>query len=183
MTVATVVVILVLAYLVAAAATYFRARGPRIVQCPVTHETVRIELDATRAAVLLAPRSEMLVRQCSLWPERRACAQWCCDDVAFSSHGCRLEAILADWYQGKQCAFCGRAVPRPAFGALAPALRAPDGRLVEWADIEPMHLYDVLATHQAVCGSCDVAETFRSRYADWVVERPPRGGDQRPPVV
>ena len=172
MTFGLMVLLLAAAYAAAAVWTYHHTRGVRVVRCPVTHQTVRIELAAARAAALLAPRSAVTVRTCSLWPERRSCAQWCCDDIEMSRHGCRMDAILAEWYAGKRCAYCQREVRPPAMGELRPALRAPDGELIEWSDIDPTRLYDVLATHQPVCASCDVAETFRSRHGDWVVERP-----------
>ena len=183
MTLTLALLVLAATYGAFAVWTYWRASGVRVVRCPVTHETVRIELAAVRAAVLLAPSSDLVVRRCSLWPQRRNCAQWCCDEIETSPSGCRMEAILADWYQGKRCAYCGRSVPRPAVGDLPPALRAPDGAIVEWSAIEPTRLFDVLATHQAVCASCDVAETFRSRHGDWVVERPRPDDGPRAPLA
>ena len=172
MTVTLFVVLMAVAYIAAAASIWYRSRGVRVVRCPATRQAARIELASARAGLLLTPLAQVPVRRCTLWPERRDCAQWCCDEIELSPHGCRMEGILADWYQTKRCAFCGRTVPRPALGEIKPALRAPDGHVVEWSDIEPARLFDVLVTHQPVCASCDVAETFRSRYADWVVERP-----------
>jgi hypothetical protein len=73
-------------------------------------------------------------------------------------------------------------IPELQWGSLPPALRAPNGRVVEWTDIEPSALFDVLVTHQPVCASCDVAETFRTRYADRVVERTAAGNRPTTPA-
>jgi hypothetical protein len=170
------VVIAVAALLYAAFAlqTYFRTRGVRFVHCPGTRSTAVVELDAIRAGMFLAPMSDVTVRRCSLWPERRDCNQWCCDEIEYSSNGCVFRGILVDWYRNKRCAICQRDIPPIERGNLRPSLRAPDGRLLEWTEIDRLKLFDVLATHAPVCASCDVAEVFRSRYPDLVVERPPR---------
>jgi hypothetical protein len=53
-------------------------RAPRAVSCPETGEPVRVDLDASRAAVTSAfgwPR--LRVSWCTLWPQRRGCGQAC----------------------------------------------------------------------------------------------------------
>jgi hypothetical protein len=35
---------------------------------------------------------------------------------------------------------------------------------VEWREIRPEKLYDVLATHMPICWNCHIAETFRREF-------------------
>ena len=53
-----------------------------------------------------------------------------------------------------------------------PALRAPDGLTLEWSDVRPETMFQVMSTHAAVCWDCHVAETFRRKRPDLVLENP-----------
>jgi hypothetical protein len=167
-----VLLILAIAYSVVAARIYLRERSPRIVHCPATGQAVSIHLAAGRAAVGLHRRGVLDVTRCTLWPERGNCAQRCLAEVERSPDHCLFQQVLAHWYRGKQCAFCQRSIPAAQWGDLQPGLLAPDGRILMWSEIPPTALYDVMETYRPVCASCDVAESFRQRHADWVVERP-----------
>ena len=58
--------------------TFGRYRASRTVACPETGEQVRLDLDASRAAWTTAlGRPSLRVRWCSLWPQRKGCAQEC----------------------------------------------------------------------------------------------------------
>jgi hypothetical protein len=155
-----------------------RARGLRVVHCPATHGSASLRLRMANLFSIRGPE-HLVVTECSEWPARKNCAQDCLAEIAASPEHCGLRRLLATWYRSQRCAFCGREVPEVHWGDLRPALLAPDGELVEWPDIRPERLYEVLATHRAVCASCDVAEVFRRCHAEWVVERP-RAGDDRP---
>jgi len=53
-------------------------RAPRAVSCPETGAPVRVDLDASRAAFTSAfGRPRLRVSWCTLWPQRRRCAQAC----------------------------------------------------------------------------------------------------------
>lgn len=67
------------------AEVYFRFRGPRSVSCPETGTTATVEVNAGQAALsaLVGPPVPS-VRQCSLWPERHACAEACMQSAAGS---------------------------------------------------------------------------------------------------
>jgi hypothetical protein len=55
-----------------------RFRGRRAVVCPETGSTAFIRIDALHAAVSSAIGDpELQVRDCSRWPERKACHQEC----------------------------------------------------------------------------------------------------------
>ena len=169
-----IVLIAAIAYSALALRIYLRERGERIVRCPATGEAITVHLAAGRAAVGLHRRGVLEVTRCTLWPERRSCAQGCLAEIERSPDHCLFQQVLAHWYRGKQCAFCRRSMAEMQWGDLQPSLLAPDGRILMWSEVPPTKLYEVLETYRPVCASCDVAETFRQRHADWVVERPPR---------
>ncbi len=53
-------------------------RAPRALRCPETGEPVRLDLDAPRAALTSAfGRPRLRVGWCTLWPQRKGCAQKC----------------------------------------------------------------------------------------------------------
>ena len=58
--------------------TFARYRGSRVLACPETGEQVRLDLDASRAALTSAlGRPRLRVSWCTLWPRRKSCAQAC----------------------------------------------------------------------------------------------------------
>ncbi len=151
-------------------------RGTRVVVCPETREMAAIEVDARRAA-WSAPRgvrSELRLESCSRWPERRSCGQECLGQVESAPAACLLWSILGDWYQGKQCVFCGRAFAALHWHDHRPVLLAPGGALVDRSGFRPEQVVDVLASHKPVCWDCSVAEGFRREHPELVTERDQR---------
>ena len=58
--------------------TLARYRAPRVLACPETGERARIDIDAGRAALTSAlGRPRLRARWCTLWPQRKGCAQEC----------------------------------------------------------------------------------------------------------
>ena len=150
---------------------YLRRRRVRVVHCPVTAEVVAVRIDPLHGLVghNAAPR----ITSCSRWPAQRRCAQACVAEIEGSPDGCAFQAILSDWYRGKDCWYCRRLIAPASWGAPRPALLSPGGRVVDWAEITPESLFRVLASHRPVCSSCAAAEEFRQRYPDRFLERPP----------
>lgn len=158
-----------------------RYRGTRVVVCPESREMVAVEVDAGRAA-WSSPgrRPELLLEDCTRWPEKADCGQECLSQIEAAPEACRLRTIVEGWYRSRPCVFCGR-----AFGAIhwhdrKPALRQPDGQLVDWMEFEPERVMDVLASYDAVCRDCFVAESFRKDHPELVVDRTARPG---PPMT
>jgi hypothetical protein len=76
---------LALCYVIAPimASVFFRFQGRRTVRCPETGLTTEVEIDARRAALSAFPGPpEVRVADCSLWPDRAACAQKCAAQAA-----------------------------------------------------------------------------------------------------
>ncbi len=168
---ATLVALYVL--LRAAARTYLRFRGTRVVSCPETKTTAARELDAGRAALTAGLHEpELRVTSCSHWPERQDCGQRCLEEIRSAPDGCLARTMLSSWYRGKSCVTCGRALGEIDWMERKPALMSPERRTVEWHEVPAQALPEVLSTHLPVCWSCHVAESFRREHPELVVDRP-----------
>jgi hypothetical protein len=151
---------------------YFGYRGKRLVTCPETQKPEAVDVDAKEAAFgafLSEPTLHLQV--CSRWPERHDCGQECLREIEADPQKCLVWNIVGKWYEGKTCAFCHK-----PFGGLhhldhAPALRAVDGRTIEWGDVPAQQLPEVFATYQPVCWNCHVTETFRRLHPELIVSR------------
>jgi hypothetical protein len=57
---------------------YRRSRGEREITCPEANHFATIRLDARHAVAMHAlGETDLRVKSCSLWPERRNCRQAC----------------------------------------------------------------------------------------------------------
>jgi hypothetical protein len=159
------------------ATAWVRFRGARVVVCPENREIVAVEVDARHAALSASQgRIDLRLDSCTRWPEKAGCGQECLGQIETAPEACLLRNILADWYQGKSCAFCGRAFHSVHWHDRKPGLRAPDGTIRNWDGFRPEQVIDVLATHVPVCWDCRVAESFRREHPELVTDRPPRTG-------
>jgi hypothetical protein len=65
--------------------TIIRYRGPRVVTCPEKSDSATVKLDIGHAVCSTATGdTELRVRACSHWPERRECGQGCMEQLAAS---------------------------------------------------------------------------------------------------
>lgn len=152
-----------------------RYRGVRLITCPENREPAAVRIDALRAATSTALLADVSVRlrECSRWPEMAECGQECLRQIDDSENGCRVQQIVADWYDGKHCDYCRRAIEPVVWHERPPALRSPEGKTVEWNDMAPEQLPAIFATHAPVCWTCHNAESFRRQFPDLVIDRPP----------
>jgi hypothetical protein len=159
------------------AVAWMKYRGTRVVVCPENREMVAVHVDAKHAAAT-APqgRPELRLEACTRWPGKAGCGQECLGQIESAPEACLLRNILADWYQGKSCGFCGRSFHTIHWHDHEPGLLAMDGRVVSWDAFRAEEVLDVLATHKPVCWDCRVAETFRREHPELVTERPQRLG-------
>ena len=150
---------------------YNRYRGARVVTCPETRQPVGVKIDAAvamRTAVTDAPR--YVITACSRWPEREGCDQACVPQIATSPQGTLVRNIVARWYEGRTCVYCGKPITE-INGRIVPALRTTDGVLHDWDSIAPEDLPALLDTAAAVCANCELAEDFRLRFPGLVTDR------------
>jgi hypothetical protein len=80
--------------------------------------------------------------------------------------------LLKRFFDGKACAICKRPIP-PVHNLmeLKPGLLNPETReTVAWDEIPKVDLPTALETHLPLCSACEVAESFRQRFPDRVVD-------------
>ena len=151
---------------------YFQLRGKRLVTCPETHKAEAVDIAVGEAAVgAFLSEPTLRLAECSRWPERQDCGQDCLQQVEIDPANCLVWNIVSKWYEGKSCVFCHK-----QFGPLhhldhAPALLGPDHKTVEWKELRPQQLPEIMETHRPVCWNCHIAETFRRTHPELVVNR------------
>ena len=153
---------------------YVKFRGRRLITCPETRTPVAVDVDLKRTAysAVRSGKPDLRLSNCSRWPERQDCDQDCVLQIRMAPEEGRIRKILAEFYNGKNCVFCGRSFA--AQGLVfdhKPALLGADGVTVEWTDVSPEELPGALATHTPVCWNCHISETFRREFSDLVVDR------------
>lgn len=154
------------------AGAYLKFRGTRVIACPEAREFAGVDVDARHAAITVAIGQPTLrVRNCSRWPERQDCGQECLRQIEAAPADSLVRTVLTNWYGGKSCVFCGKALGKIDWLEHKPALMDSERRTFEWHEIRAERIPGVLATHLPVCWNCHIAETFRRRYPDLVVDR------------
>jgi hypothetical protein len=157
---------------VPAARAYFTFRGKRLVTCPETRKAAAVNVAARKAAAgAFAGKIELCLDSCSRWPEREDCGQDCLAQVKADPESCLLWHIVSRWYEGQECAYCHRRFGPLQHADHTPALRGPDHKTIEWSEIRPEELPDVLSTCDPVCWNCHIVETFRREHPELVVDR------------
>lgn len=155
------------------ARSYFRFRGQRLITCPETHQPAAVALDSghlAREAVFGQPH--LRLSECSRWPERQGCGQECLKQIEFSPEDCLVRTIVTKWYANRRCAACGRPIAEIEWLGHKPALSGPEGEIVQWGDVRPEELPQVLATHRPVCWDCAIAGSLRDEHPELVTVRP-----------
>jgi hypothetical protein len=151
---------------------YLKWRGTRLVSCPETGAPAGVELKTGRAALsAVFGHPALRLKDCSRWPEHRACGQECLKQIESAPEECLIRSILARWYHGQSCVYCGKPLGEVYWLEHRPCVMNAELKTFEWKDIEPENIPDVLKTHRPVCWNCHVTETFRHEFPDLVVER------------
>jgi len=87
-------------------------------------------------------------------------------------HDAATTARLKEFFEGKQCADCGRPIaPVRAFELRPGLMNAKTHEAISWDDIPDANLSSTLETHVAICSNCAVLETVRTKRPDLVVDR------------
>ncbi len=155
-----------------AARAYFKYRGTRVIACPETGMPAAVKVDGAHVAATSAiGEPDLRLAACSRWPERERCGQECLAQIEAAPAECVVRTMLVDWYQGSACALCGRDIGEIHWVEHKPALLTPDRRTVEWDEVPPETLRQVLDTHQRVCWNCHIANSFRERFPGLVTDR------------
>ncbi len=169
------IALLVAAYpvLEAAVDTYRKLRGKRLVTCPETKAPAAVELDARHAGFDAAlGKSSLRVKECSRWPERKDCGQGCLREIESAPAECLVRKVLTTWYEGSACVLCGKPLGESRWPEHKPALMSRDHKTTEWGEVPPERLPEVFSNHWPVCWNCHIAESFRRRFPDLVIDNP-----------
>ena len=157
------------------ARAYRKQRGEQVIICPETGNTAIVEVDAMRAALTsVVGQPDMRLRECSRWPMKADCGQECLLQIESAPAECLVHGVLAKWYRGKTCAYCGKPFHEINWTDHKPGLMNSQKELVEWRDVQLEKVLEVMETHRPVCWNCLVAESFRRDFPEMVVDRPAR---------
>lgn len=151
----------------------FRERGPRVIICPENGCHAEVEVDAWKSGLSSAfGESKRRLSACSRWPEMEGCDQACLKEIEETPGGCLVRSVVADWFAGRRCVYCGGEIPGIHATDRKPALRSPQGQVVALADIQPLDLDAALARHEPICANCYDAMSFREHFPGLAVDRP-----------
>jgi hypothetical protein len=172
---ATFAVVLVLLAVLRWITAWLSYRGDRVVTCPENERPAGVKLDARRAAATsfgTGPR--LRLQECSRWPEKAGCGQECLREIQAAPADCLVRNIIAKWYAGKSCAWCGKPIGRIDLGPSQPALLSPDKRSMEWKQVPADKLFEVLEASKPVCFACHLANSLVREHPELVSDRGPR---------
>ena len=149
-----------------------RFGGQMLVTCPETRQPAAVKVNNWSAALApLAVPAHIHLNACSRWPERKDCAQECVCQLEQDPEAHRVWTIASHWYDGKQCAYCGRVIELNHFEH-APALLDAEKKMSEWTGLPAEKLHDAFASSLPVCWNCYMTETFMHEHPGRTVIRP-----------
>jgi hypothetical protein len=159
-------------------ATWVRMRGTRIVTCPETRATAAVTVDVGHAAVAaVLEKADLKLGTCSRWPERAGCDQGCAAQIVEAPDETRARTIAGHFFEGARCAICQHRIDPIHTATLQPGLLDPVTRdVAAWDEVPAAQLFNVFQVRLPLCPNCTLAESFRRRFPDRVVERIPRPG-------
>jgi hypothetical protein len=183
----TIILILAIAFLLSwipALVYYVLARrrdsGDRLITCPQTRTTEVVRVDGGHAAWTdLRGEKQLRLESCSRWPERADCGQECLRQIERAPDGCFVRERLEEWYRGAECALCGMSIGPVHWFDYRPGLLTPERRAVSWAEIPARDLPAALAADQPICSDCLLAESFREKFPDRVLDDPWHSVDRK----
>jgi hypothetical protein len=151
--------------------SYLRNRGTRLVTCPETKKPAAVEADSLLAAFSDSSSKRLRLKECSRWPERSDCGQECLAEIESAPEECLVRTIVAKWYEGKQCALCGKAIGKIDWLEHKPGVLGPGRKTALWSQFRAEMLPEVMASHKPVCWNCHIAANFRNQFPDLVIDR------------
>ena len=159
------------------ARSFSKFGGSRPVTCPENGKRILVEVDARHAAMTSAlGRPDIRLQNCSRWPLKQDCGQECLVNLDVAPDDCLVSGVLMRWYEGKTCVYCRKKFEAVHWMDHRPALRTPEGTLIEWGEVTVEDMPTVLETHFPVCWDCYLAQTFKRDHPDLVVYRPWQNG-------
>jgi len=150
-----------------------RYSGKMLVTCPETHKTVAVKVATGRVGLAaMIGKERVRLNECTRWPEREDCDQACLSELKADPDQHSVWNIVAKWYAGKTCVYCGRQISELSHLDHPPALIGFDGKIIEWEKMQAEKLPEELAKAQPVCWNCNIIEGFRQEHPELVINRP-----------
>jgi hypothetical protein len=171
--VALVAVLAVLYFVVPPiAGAFLKFRGKRVITCPETRKPAAVEVDAAHAGITaFLDHSDLRLKSCTRWPERKDCGQECLLQVELSPEDCLVKHMLTSWYEGENCEACGTPFGEIRWADHKPALLGPSGKSIEWSEVPAEKVPELLSTHKPICWDCHVFKRLYREYPELVVDR------------
>ena len=152
--------------------SYIRYGGKRVVKCPETKQPAAVHINlvkVVREAICRTPNLQL--DRCSRWPERASCGQACLAEIKSDPDRCLVWSMVDDWYTGKSCAYCQKPFGEIHWHERQPALLGPDRSLMQWNEVPAENLPLIFQNYLPVCWNCFIAETYRLKNPDRLVDR------------
>jgi len=151
---------------------YLKYRGDRVITCPENRRPAAVAVDTGHVLLMtLKGKTDLRLKSCSRWPEKQDCGQDCLRQIEAAPEDCLVRHILTEWYEGKNCALCGKPIGEIHWADHEPALLSAEHRTVEWHEVAAADVPDVLATHQPVCWNCHVVNRMVGGHPELVLDR------------
>jgi hypothetical protein len=151
---------------------YMKYSGGAVVVCPETQEAAGVEIDTTHAAwSSVSGIPGLRLKNCSRWPEREGCGQDCLRQIQDTPQNCMVRHLLAAWYAGKACVYCGHDLSHVDWTEHKPCVQLPNGKTAEWAAVPYERVPALLSSGRPVCWTCHITEGFRAANPQLVIER------------
>ena len=176
-----VLILIVIGVLIAAAlvfglavslGAYVRFRGERIITCPENKQPAAVHINMSKVAKeAFIGKLDVRLDQCSRWPERAGCGQDCLSQIKADPENCLVWNLVDEWYKGKSCAYCQKPFGEIHWHDRHPALLGPDRSVVQWNEVPPENLPQIFQNYLPVCWNCYIAEEFRRKNPERVIER------------
>ena len=178
---AAVLILIVIGVLFAAAlifgvavatGAYARFRGERVITCPENKQPAAVHINMSKVArKAMLGKLDLRLDQCSRWPERAGCGQDCLSQISADPEKCLVWNLVDDWYKGKSCAYCQKPFGEIHWHDRHPALLGPDRSIVQWNEVPPENLPQIFQNYLPVCWNCYIAEEFRRKNPERVMDR------------
>jgi hypothetical protein len=159
---------------------YLRYRDSRIITCPENGEAAMVEVDAVHAALTsVLGQPDVRLQNCARWPIQQDCGQECLVQLDLGPEECLVRGVMMRWYRSKSCVYCGKPFEQIELLDHKPALANPEGKLIEWRELDAKDLLNSLTNLKPVCWDCYIAHSFAQEHPDLVTYRPWREGVHR----
>jgi hypothetical protein len=146
--------------------------GARVITCPENQCPAGVRVDAMHAGFSgLQGNLDLRLKSCSRWPERQDCGQECLRQIEAAPKDCLVRNILTKWYAGKTCSVCGKPIGEIHWADNKPALMNPQHSTVQWQEVPPESVPEVLMSHKPVCWNCHIVNRVMIQHPELIVDR------------